>query len=250
MMAAIFKSSGVECTFSLAPHPNKTWRRNNIVGCNAAAKHSQRENEVVFRRRQMLLASTSVRMPAPLVMPSNEASNLTDLHKLQAAQKLKFNYSSNVDVASLFSSSNSCKGTPGEFSGMVSVPSQHYCLGNYDFVQAKVTMPGFGRKSRADLVIEGIKVEREKPLCFDVYIRPACREEDDEYAGSFIHIPPRQNRNKGICRCSLRLEISDILHDFDFNYSEHHTSVIVTLVPKFNTDQLPIAAENICIQKA
>ncbi|GLJ46537.1 hypothetical protein SUGI_0980770 [Cryptomeria japonica] len=242
-MAAIFMSSGAECIFS---HPKKTRKRNNIVWCNAAAKQSERENEVVFRRRQMLLASTSVRMPAPIVMPSNEASNLRDFHKLQAAQKLKFKYSSDVDVASLFSSSNSCKGAPGEFTGMVSVPSQHYCHGNYDFVQAKVTMPAFGREYRADLVVEGIKVEREKPLGFDVYIRPACREEDDEYAGSFIHIPPGQKRNKGICRSSLRLEISDILHDFDFD-SEHHTSVIVTLLPKFNTDQLPITAENICI---
>uniref|UniRef100_A0A0D6QT32 Polyphenol oxidase C-terminal domain-containing protein n=1 Tax=Araucaria cunninghamii TaxID=56994 RepID=A0A0D6QT32_ARACU len=233
------------------PHHSNTKHRSargNNIRCNLHGSEKPRQG---LKRRQVLLASTTVHAPATGLMfqPRDQVSSLTDYHKLKEAEKLKFKYASNVDVASLFSSSDPSKGVPNEFSGMVSVPSQHYCIGNDDFVQARVDRPAFSEEWRGreeELVMQGIKVKKDRPLWFDVYIRAAGREEDDDYAGSFIHVPPRSKlQRKKVARSCLRLGISDIMEDLD---AHQHTSFIVTLVPKFKTDPDPISVESIRIE--
>uniref|UniRef100_A0A0C9RTV2 TSA: Wollemia nobilis Ref_Wollemi_Transcript_13395_916 transcribed RNA sequence n=1 Tax=Wollemia nobilis TaxID=56998 RepID=A0A0C9RTV2_9CONI len=253
-----FTRAGAECfrvsqlpAMTPLPHHSSRKRRSargNNIRCNLHGSEKPRQG---LKRRQVLLASTTVHAPAAGLMfqPRDQVSSLTDYHKLKEAEKLKFKYASNVDVASLFSSSDPGKGVPNELSGMVSVPCQHYCIGNNDFVEARVDRPAFSEEWRGreeELVMQGIKVKKYMPLGFDVYIRPADREEDDEYAGSFIHVPPRSKlQRRRVGRCCLRLGISDIMEDLD---AYQHTTFIVTLVPKFKTDPDPVSVENIRIE--
>ncbi|GLJ29819.1 hypothetical protein SUGI_0588850 [Cryptomeria japonica] len=240
-MANIFKSAGVDLVRGndlgpTLPSPNSPPAGNhrNNIRCN-----SESPTQVQLKRREILVASTSMRVPATglLMGPIDQVSSLTDYHNLQNAQKLKFKYASDIDVGSLFPSSDGepCNGLP---------------------VEARVTRPAFSDEFRGrqeELVIQGIKVCRQTPLWFDVCIRALGRGEKKEYyCGSFIHMPPRQKisrghqqkRRKRVASCSLRLGIGQLIEKMD---GEEQTSVIVTLVPRLKMDQDPISVESIRI---
>ncbi|WCJ26989.1 Polyphenol oxidase chloroplastic [Euphorbia peplus] len=83
------------------------------------------------------------------------------------------------------------------------------------------------------LVIEGIELEKDAFVKFDVYVN----DEDDklggpstsEFAGSFTNVPHKHNHKKKM-KTVLRLGITDLLEDLDADDDEN---VVVTLVPKF-----------------
>lgn len=146
-------------------------------------------------------------------------------------------------VSSLFRASDACNGVHDEFSGMVSVPCQHY----HDFVETRVARPPSNHRSpgeEEELVIEGIKVRRERPFWFDVYIRPADVEEQDEYVCSFLPMP-RHRKAKGLVKCCLRLRIGDIIVDVD---PRQKSVVVVTLAAKLASDHNSIDVDNIRIE--
>ncbi|GLJ29816.1 hypothetical protein SUGI_0588820 [Cryptomeria japonica] len=230
-MPNIFKSAGVDLVQGndlgpTLPSPPAGNCRNN-TRCN-----SESPTQVRLKRREILVASTSVRVPATglLLRPIDQVSSLTDYHNLQNAQKLKFKYASDFDVASLFPSSEGepCNGLP---------------------VEARVTRPAFSdefRGQQEEVVIKGIKVSRQRALWFDVYVRSVGGEEKKEYyCGSFIHMPPRQKlsrghqqkRRKRVASCCLRLGIGQLIEKMD---GEEQTSVIVTLVPRLKMDQISV----------
>ncbi|KAJ8761620.1 hypothetical protein K2173_004396 [Erythroxylum novogranatense] len=106
-------------------------------------------------------------------------------------------------------------------------------------ISTMVARPKKGRskKEKEDeeevLVIEGIELERDTIVKFDVYIN----DEDDapstadktEFAGSFVSVPHKHKHKKKMSTC-LRLGITDLLEDLDV---EDDDSVIVTLVPRY-----------------
>ncbi|GLJ29818.1 hypothetical protein SUGI_0588840 [Cryptomeria japonica] len=229
-MANIFKSVAVDFVRGNHLRPNSPPAGNcsNNIQCN-----SESPTQIGLKRREMLVASTPVHVPVTelLLKPRDQVSSLTDYHNLQMAQKLKFKYASDIDVASLFPSSDGepCNGLP---------------------VEARVIRPPFSEEFRGrqeEVVIQGIKVSRQRPLWFDVYVRSVGVEEKKEYySGSFIHMPPRKKVSQGgwVASCSLRLGIGQLTEKMD---GEEQTSVIVALVPRLKIDQDPISVESIRI---
>ncbi|XP_041026021.1 polyphenol oxidase, chloroplastic-like [Juglans microcarpa x Juglans regia] len=96
------------------------------------------------------------------------------------------------------------------------------------------------------LVIEGIEVERDIPVKFDVFIN----DEDDaptgpgntEFAGSFVSVPQQKQGKKK--KTYLRIGISDLLEDLG---AEDDDSVVVTLVPRFGKGQATIGGIKIVL---
>ncbi|KAG6641172.1 polyphenol oxidase, chloroplastic-like [Carya illinoinensis] len=90
------------------------------------------------------------------------------------------------------------------------------------------------------LVVDGIEVERDVPVKFDVFIN----DEDDsptgpgntEFAGSFVSVPQQKKGKKKKTR--LRIGISDLLEDLG---AEDDDSVVVTLVPRYGKGQATIS---------
>ncbi|KAL5730194.1 catechol oxidase [Ranunculus cassubicifolius] len=83
------------------------------------------------------------------------------------------------------------------------------------------------------LVIEGIDIEKDKVVKFDVYIN----DEDDkkpsaassEFAGSFVNVPHKHGKKGNKMTTCLRLGLTDLLEDMD---AEDDDDVLVTLVPR------------------
>ncbi|GLJ29815.1 hypothetical protein SUGI_0588800 [Cryptomeria japonica] len=229
-MANIFKSVAADFVRGNHLRPNSPPAGNcsNNIRCN-----SESPTQIGLKRREMLVASTPVHVPVTelLLKPRDQVSSLTDYHNLQKVQKLKFKYASDIDVASLFPSSDGepCHGLP---------------------VEARVIRPAFSEAFRGrqeEVVIQGIKVSRQRPLWLDVYVRSVGGEEKKEYySGSFIHMPPRKKVSQGrrVASCSLRLGIGQLIEKMD---GVEQTSVIVTLVPRLKMDQDPISVESICV---
>ncbi|GLJ29817.1 hypothetical protein SUGI_0588830 [Cryptomeria japonica] len=236
MMANIFKSAAADFVRGNHLRPNSPPAGNcsNNIRCN-----SESPTQIGLKRRDLLVASTPVHVPVTelLLKPRDQVSSLTDYHSLQKAQKLKFKYVSDIDVASLFPSSEGepCNGGP---------------------VEARVIRPAFSEESRGrqeEVVIQGIKVSRQRPLWFDVYVRLAGGEEKNEYyRGSFIHMPPRkklsreyeQKQGRRVASCSLRLGIGQLIEKMDVH---QQTTFIVTLVPRLKMDEDPLSVESIRI---
>ncbi|KAG6392222.1 hypothetical protein SASPL_146435 [Salvia splendens] len=90
------------------------------------------------------------------------------------------------------------------------------------------------------LVIEGIEVDRDSYVKFDVYINDeddvVTTAENTEFAGSFVNVPHKHKNEKKI-KTQLRLSISDIMEDLDAEDDEH---VLVTLVPTNGGDVVTI----------
>ncbi|KAL8112993.1 polyphenol oxidase, chloroplastic-like [Apium graveolens] len=82
------------------------------------------------------------------------------------------------------------------------------------------------------LVIEGIEVERDAFVKFDVFINDedeaASAADKTEFAGSFVNVPHKHKHGKNI-KTRLRLALTDLLEDLG---AEDDDNVLVTLVPK------------------
>jgi len=95
------------------------------------------------------------------------------------------------------------------------------------------------------LLIEGIEVDRDVFVKFDVFIN----DEDEttsgphktEFAGSFVNVPHKHKHNKKI-KTRLRLGISELLEDLG---AEDDDNVLVTLVPKTGAGHVSIDAVQI-----
>ncbi|XVF25844.1 hypothetical protein REPUB_Repub13aG0248900 [Reevesia pubescens] len=84
------------------------------------------------------------------------------------------------------------------------------------------------------LVIEGIELDRDASVKFDVYINDEDDEsptgpEDSEFAGTFTNLPHNHKHGNKKFKTSLILSLSDLLEDLDV---EGDDSIVVTLVPK------------------
>ncbi|KAF5944447.1 hypothetical protein HYC85_018524 [Camellia sinensis] len=86
------------------------------------------------------------------------------------------------------------------------------------------------------VVVEGIEVERDVSVKFDVFINDedeaASGPEKTEFAGSFVNVPRKHKHDKKI-RTGLRLGITELLEDLE---AEDDESVLVTLVPRYGSD--------------
>lgn len=90
------------------------------------------------------------------------------------------------------------------------------------------------------LLIDGIEVERDVFVKFDVFIN----DEDEamsgadktEFAGSFVNVPHKHERHKKI-KTKLRLGISELLEDLGADDDEN---VLVTLVPRSGVGDVSI----------
>lgn len=230
-------------------------------------------------RRQLLLASTSLPLkPQQMMASMTPPPSLTDYHKLatavQEAEKLKkTSYGSPEinDVVCWLSSSDPLKHpniykSPDELSGMIAVPPAqevHHEINEKEVVTARVRRPAalkLMKNKEEQLVLQGIEVTNDKPLCFDVYIKLGAEEKDDEeelYVGTFSHMPPPPRSKQGgrhnnkqdfdgrkeqkrARRCCLRLGMNDML-------SHLPESVIVKLVPTFKLADDPIKVASIFI---
>ncbi|KAK9268473.1 hypothetical protein L1049_000224 [Liquidambar formosana] len=102
------------------------------------------------------------------------------------------------------------------------------------------------------LVIEGIELERDEYVKFDVHINeedePLSGPKDSEFAGSFVHVPHKKNHGKKCtCKTSLRLAITDLLEDLE---AESDDSIVVTLVPLHGMDLVTIGGIKIEFEPA
>ncbi|XP_059623036.1 polyphenol oxidase, chloroplastic-like [Cornus florida] len=85
------------------------------------------------------------------------------------------------------------------------------------------------------LVIEGIELDRDVFVKFDVYINDEdddnrVRPDKTEFAGSFVNVPHKHHKHsKKKTNTRLRLGISELLEDLG---AEDDDEVIVTLVPR------------------
>ncbi|KAL7242517.1 hypothetical protein ACSBR1_014985 [Camellia fascicularis] len=83
------------------------------------------------------------------------------------------------------------------------------------------------------VVVEGIEVERDVSVKFDVFINDedeaASGPEKTEFARSFVNVPRKHKHEKKI-RTGLRLGITELLEDLG---AEDDESVLVTLVPRY-----------------
>ncbi|CAK9151778.1 unnamed protein product [Ilex paraguariensis] len=95
------------------------------------------------------------------------------------------------------------------------------------------------------LVIEGIELEKDKYVKFDVFVNDEDETEigldKTEYAGSFAHLPHKHKGNMKV-KTDLRLGLSELLEDLE---AEDDDAVLVTLVPKFGGDNVTVAGAKI-----
>nr|AXB50198.1 polyphenol oxidase [Camellia sinensis] len=95
------------------------------------------------------------------------------------------------------------------------------------------------------VVVEGIEMERDVSVKFDVFINDedeaASGPEKTEFAGSFVNVPRKHKHDKKI-RTSLRLGITELLEDLE---AEDDESVLVTLVPRYGSDAVTIGGVKI-----
>ncbi|XAR66433.1 Catechol oxidase [Bertholletia excelsa] len=87
------------------------------------------------------------------------------------------------------------------------------------------------------LLIEGIEVDRDAFVKFDVYINdehePAIGPGNTEFAGSFVNVPHKhKHKHNKKLKTQLRLGITELLEDLG---AEDDDGVLVTLAPKFGS---------------
>ena len=90
------------------------------------------------------------------------------------------------------------------------------------------------------LVIDGIEVDREAFVKFDVFINDedekVIRPDNSEFAGSFVNVP-RKSKSGAKTKTFLRLGITELLEDLD---AEDDESVVVTFVPRQGSSNVTI----------
>ncbi|KAI7981283.1 hypothetical protein LOK49_Contig53G00021 [Camellia lanceoleosa] len=95
------------------------------------------------------------------------------------------------------------------------------------------------------VIVEGIEVERDVFVKFDVFINDedeaVSGPEKTEFAGSFVNVPRKHKHEKKI-RTGLRLGITELLEDLG---AEDDESVLVTLVPRYGSDAVTIGGVKI-----
>nr|UOV21272.1 polyphenol oxidase [Camellia sinensis] len=95
------------------------------------------------------------------------------------------------------------------------------------------------------VVVEGIEMERDVSVKFDVFINDedeaASGPEKTEFAGSFVNVPRKHKHDKKI-RTGLRLGTTELLEDLE---AEDDESVLVTLVPRYGSDAVTIGGVKI-----
>ncbi|KAK9150052.1 hypothetical protein Syun_008361 [Stephania yunnanensis] len=82
------------------------------------------------------------------------------------------------------------------------------------------------------LVIEGIELDRDEAVKFDVYVNDedeATRPDKSEFAGSFVNVPHKHGKKKRKVKTCLRLGITELLEDLGV---EDDDEVVVTIVPR------------------
>ncbi|KAJ8629165.1 hypothetical protein MRB53_022488 [Persea americana] len=116
-------------------------------------------------------------------------------------------------------------------------------------VKATVKRPKRGRskKQKEDeeevLVIQGIELERDVRVKFDVFLNVAeedegsCGPSSTEFVGSFVNVPHKHGKKTTKLQTSLRLGITEVLEDLD---ADNDDDVVVTLVPRQGKDVVSI----------
>ena len=91
------------------------------------------------------------------------------------------------------------------------------------------------------LVINGIEVDREAFVKFDVFINDedekVIRPDNSEFAGSFVNVPRKSKSGAKKTKTFLRLGITELLEDLDADDDE---SVVVTFVPRQGSSNVTI----------
>ncbi|XP_057499817.1 polyphenol oxidase, chloroplastic-like [Actinidia eriantha] len=96
------------------------------------------------------------------------------------------------------------------------------------------------------LVIDGIEVDREAFVKFDVFINDedekVIRPDNSEFAGSFVNVPRKSKTGSSKLKTCLRLGITELLEDLD---AEGDESVVVTFVPRQGASNVTISGAKI-----
>ncbi|KAH7836475.1 hypothetical protein Vadar_019320 [Vaccinium darrowii] len=109
------------------------------------------------------------------------------------------------------------------------------------------------RKQKDDeeevLLIEGIELDKESFVKFDVFINEddetATRPGNSEFAGSFVNLPHKHKhggKGKTKTKTNLRLGITELLEDLG---AEDDDGIVVTLVPRSGADNVTVGGAKI-----
>lgn len=115
--------------------------------------------------------------------------------------------------------------------------------------RATVARPKKGRsqKEKDDeeevLIIQGIELERDVPVKFDVFVNVAdedegsCRPDSTEFLGSFVNVPHKHGKKTTKLQTRLRLGITEALEELG---ADDDDDVVVTVVPRLGKDVVSI----------
>ncbi|XP_068644957.1 polyphenol oxidase, chloroplastic-like [Aristolochia californica] len=96
------------------------------------------------------------------------------------------------------------------------------------------------------LVIEGIELDRDVAVKFDVFINledeTTRKPSATEFAGSFVNVAHKHGKKSKKIKTCLRLGITDLLEDLD---ADGDDDVVVTLVPRLGKDIISIGGVKI-----
>lgn len=98
------------------------------------------------------------------------------------------------------------------------------------------------------LLIEGIEVNRDSFVKFDVFINDedekVIRPGNSEFAGSFVNVPHKHKHGggKNKTKTCLRLGISELLEDLG---AEDDDGIVVTLVPRSGAGKVTVGGAKI-----